>query len=81
MCESQQSEENSSRDGNTRPPNLPPEKLYAGQESTARTGHGTDWLQIQKGVHQDYIISPCLFNLYAVFRSFQFSLSLMSDSM
>ena len=40
--------------------------LYAGQESTVRTGHGTtDWFQIGKGVHQDYILSPCLFNLYA----------------
>ena len=39
--------------------------LYAGQEATVRTGHGTDWFQIWKGVHQDYILSPCLFNLYA----------------
>ena len=40
--------------------------LYAGQEATVRTGHGTtDWLQIGKGVHQSYILSPCLFNLYA----------------
>ena len=40
--------------------------LYAGQEATVRTGHGTtDWLQIGKGVHQGYIFSPCLFNLYA----------------
>ena len=40
--------------------------LYAGQEATVRTGHGTtDWIQIGKGVHQDYILSPCLFNLYA----------------
>ena len=40
--------------------------LYAGQEATVRTGHGTtDWLQIGKGVHQDCILSPCLFNLYA----------------
>ena len=39
---------------------------YAGQEATVRTGHGTtDWFQIGKGVHQDYILSPCLFNLYA----------------
>ena len=39
--------------------------LYAGQEATVRTGHGTtDWLQIRKGVHQDCILSPCLFNLY-----------------
>ena len=40
--------------------------LYAGQEATVRTGHGTrDWLQIGKGVHQGCILSPCLFNLYA----------------
>ena len=41
-------------------------KLYAGQEATVRTGHGTtDWLQIGKRVHQGCILSPCLFNLYA----------------
>ena len=46
--------ENSERDGNTRPPDLPLEK------------HGTtDWFQIGKGVHQGYILSPCLFNFYA----------------
>ena len=40
--------------------------LYAGQAATVRTGHGTtDWFQIGKGVHQGYIFSPCLFNLYA----------------
>ena len=40
--------------------------LCAGQEATARTGHGTaDWFQIGKGVHQGCILSPCLFNLYA----------------
>ena len=40
--------------------------LYAGQKATVRTGHGTtDWFQIGKGVHQGYILSPCLFNLYA----------------
>ena len=40
--------------------------LYAGQEVTVRTGHGTrDWFQISKGVHQDCILSPCLFDLYA----------------
>ena len=40
--------------------------LYADQEATVRTGHGTiDWIQIGKGVHQSYILSPCLFNLYA----------------
>ena len=40
--------------------------LYAGQEATVRTRHGTtDWLQIRKRVHQGCILSPCLFNLYA----------------
>ena len=40
--------------------------LYADQEATVRTGHGTtDWFQIGKGVHQGCILSPCLFNLYA----------------
>ena len=40
--------------------------LYAGQEATVRTGHGTtDWFQIGKGVYQGCILSPCLFNLYA----------------
>ena len=40
--------------------------LYAGQEATVRTGHGTtDWFQIGKGVHQGCIFSPCLFNFYA----------------
>ena len=39
--------------------------LYAGQEATVRTRHGTtDWFQIGKGVHQGYILSLCLFNLY-----------------
>ena len=41
-------------------------KLYAGQEATVRTGHGTtDWFQIRKGEHQGCILSPCLFNLNA----------------
>ena len=40
--------------------------LYAGQEATVRIGHArTDWFQIGKGVHQDCMMSPCLFNLYA----------------
>ena len=39
--------------------------LYAGQEATVRIRHGTDWLQIGKGVHQGCILSPCLFNSYA----------------
>ena len=58
--------ENSERDRNTRPPDLPPENLYTGQEETVRTEHGTiDWFQIGKGVHQGCILSPCLFHLYA----------------
>jgi len=57
---------NSSRNRNTRPPDLPSEKnLYSGQESTFRTGYGTtNWFQIEKGVHQHCILS-CLFNLYS----------------
>ena len=40
--------------------------LYAGQEATVRTGHGTtDWFQIGKGVLQGYILSPCLLNFYS----------------
>ena len=58
--------ENSEREGNTRPPDLLLRKLYAGQEATVRTGHGTtDWLQIGKGVRQSCILSPCLFNLHS----------------
>ena len=57
--------ENSSRDGNTRPPAMRPEKSV-GQEATVRSGHGTtDWFQIGKGVHQGCILSLCLSNLYA----------------
>ena len=53
--------ENSERDGNTRPPDPPLENLYAGQEATVRTGHGTtDWFQIGKGVCQGCMLSPCL---------------------
>ena len=60
----------SERDGNTRPPDLPLRNLYAGQEATVRTGHGTtDWFQIGKGVRQQIgkgcLLSPCLFNLHA----------------
>ena len=40
--------------------------MYAGKEATDTTGHGTtDWFQIRKGIGQGYILSPCLFNLYA----------------
>ena len=62
------------RGGTTRPPDLPPENLYAGQEATVRIGHETtDWCQIGKGVRQGCILSPCLFNFYAEFSSVQFS--------
>ena len=46
---------------NTRPPDVPLKSLYAGQEATIGTGHGTtDWLQVGKGVCQGCILSPCL---------------------
>ena len=48
--------------------------LYARQEATVRTGHGTDWFQIRKGVHQGCIISPCLFNLCAEYIMLNVSL-------
>jgi len=59
--------EKSERDGNARPPYLPPQKsVCAGQEATVRTSHETtDWFQIGKGVRQGGILSLCLFNLYA----------------
>ena len=57
--------ENSERDGNARPLDLPLEKPVC-KSGSNRTGHGTtDWFQIGKGVHQGCILSPCLFNLYA----------------
>ena len=58
--------ENSEGDGNTRPLNCLLTNLYAGQEATGRSGHGTtDWFQIGKGVCQGCILSPCLFKFYA----------------
>ena len=63
--------ENSSKDGNTRPPDLPPQKsvwkISEGEvlEATVRTGHGkTDWFQIWKVVCQGCKLSPCLFSIY-----------------
>ena len=57
--------ENSSRDGNNRPPDLSPEKSVWRPKSN-RTEHGTtDWFHIGKGVRQGSILSPCLFNFYA----------------
>ena len=64
LSESQQTVENSSRDGNTRPPDLPPEKPVC-RSGSNRTGHGTtNWFQIGKGVCHCCVLSPCLFNLY-----------------
>ena len=58
--------ENSERDGDTRPPDLPLEKSVGRSRTNIRTGHGTmDWFQTGKRVCQDCIMSPCLFNLYA----------------
>ena len=66
LCGSQYTVENSGRDGNTSHLTCLLRNLYAGPEATVRTGHGTtDWFQIGKGVRQSYILSPCLFNLYA----------------
>ena len=54
------------RDVNIRPLTCLLRYMYTGQEATVRSGHGTtDWFQIGKGVHQGYILLPCLFNLYA----------------
>ena len=58
--------ENSERDGNTSHLTCLLRNLYADQEVTVRTGHGTtDWFQIGKGVYQGCILSNCLFNCYA----------------
>ena len=58
----------SSRDGNSRPSYLLLRNFYAGQEATVRIGHGTmDWFKIGKGACQGCILSPCLFNFYAVY--------------
>ena len=65
LCGSQQTLENSSRNGNTRPPYLPSEKSVC-RSRTSRTRHGTtDWFKIGKGVCQRYILKPCLFKLYS----------------
>ena len=65
-CGSQQTVENSKEVGIPDHLTCLLRNLYAGQEATIRTGHGTtDWFQIGKGVRQGCILSPCLFNLYA----------------
>ena len=71
---------NSPRDGNTRTPDLPPEKSVCRSGSrSVRARHGTvDWYQIGKGVCQGCILSPCLFNLFA--ESVQLSLVVQSCS-
>ena len=62
--------ENSERDGKPAHLTCLLRNLYAGQEATVRTGHGTtDWFEIETGVRQDYILSPCLFNLYAEYET------------
>ena len=66
LCGSQQTVENSSRDGIPDHLTCLLRNLYAGQESTVKIGHGTkDWFKIGKGVHQGCILSLCLFNLHA----------------
>ena len=66
LCGPQQTLENSERDGNPRPPDLPPERFVCRSKATVRTGHGrTDWFQIRKGIHQGCILLLCLYNLYA----------------
>jgi len=63
---SQQTVENSSREGGTRPCCLPPEKSVSGQKGTVISGHGTmDWLQICTAACQGCILSPCVCNFYA----------------
>ena len=62
---SQRTVENSSKDGNNSPPDLPPEKSVCRSRSN-RTRHGTkEWFQIGKGVHKHFILTSCLFNLYS----------------
>ena len=67
-------------DGNTRPPDLPPEKPVCRSGNKLELDGTTDWFQIGKGVCQCCILSPCLFNLYAESVS-QFSRSVVSDSL
>ena len=65
-CASQQTVENSYSDGYTRSPYILQKNMCVGQEASVRTGHGiTDWFHIGKQIGQDFILSSCLFNLYA----------------
>ena len=65
LCRSQQTVENSSRDGNTRPPDLPPEKSVCRTRSNSKNWSWNNRLVANwEGVHQGCILSPCLFNLY-----------------
>ena len=67
VCGSPHTVENSERDGNNRPLDLPPEKPVC-RSGSNRSGHGTtEWFQIGKGGRQGCILSPCLFNFYAVY--------------
>ena len=75
MHGSQKAVGNSSKDGNADQLICLLRNLYAGQEATVRTGHGTtDWFQIGKGVCQGSILSPCLFNLHAEYIRWNASL-------
>ena len=66
LCGTQQTVEYSERDGKAELLTYLLRNLYAGQEATVRTGHGTtDWFQIGRGVGQSSILSPCLFSIYA----------------
>ena len=65
LCGSRQTVEDSGRDGNTRHLTCLLRNLYAGQEATVRTKHGTDWFQFGKGISKSCMLSPCLFNLHA----------------
>ena len=69
LCGSQQTVENSERDGNTRPPDLPPEKSVRMSRSKLEPDmeqrNGMEWFKIDKGVPQGCILLLCLFNLYA----------------
>ena len=65
LCGSQQAVENSSRNGNTRPSYIPPEKPVCRSRSNRTRHETTDWFKIGKGVCQGCVLSPGLFNLYA----------------